>query len=89
MSSKFTYDEVNELIKPKIKPQRRLIVFIDLPKENQSNDYLINLFKEGGFDTHIDKIESGNEIFTVYFNNEENTKSAFTWLEEHKEKNVN
>ena len=36
----------------------------------------------------VDKIESSNEIFYIYFKEEEETKQAFTWLEKHKENNV-
>jgi hypothetical protein len=46
------------------------------------------LFKQAYFVDEIQKIDSTNEIFYVYFKDEAITKAAFTWLEEYRENKV-
>jgi hypothetical protein len=87
-SEKYTYDDVNELVKLKYRPKRRIIVFRDIPKENQKNEDIINLLKlynqekKHGEEEHVVvKIESSNELFFVYFKDEEATIEVFKWIE--------
>ena len=79
----YTYDEVNDILKPTRKPQRRLIVFVDI---NKNKEFIEEIFKLGNFE--IEKIDFSNNIFYVYFKNETITKEAFKWLEEYKEQYV-
>lgn len=80
---------MNDLVKLNDKPKRRIIVFIDIPKENQTKEYLTNLFKTNQLDTKIIKIEIRNEIFFVYFPDENTTLEVFKWLEKYREEKVN
>lgn len=89
-SDKFIYDEENDMIKLKFKPRRRIIVFRDIPKEKQTCEEIKNLFKTSGekaYENKIVRIEDFIEdVFMVYFDEEEITTEIFKWIEEIKEK---
>ena len=76
------------MIKNKRIPQRRMIVFIDLPKINHNIDYIRSVFKLANYNNEIEKIELSNDIFYVFFKDEKLTKEAYKCLEEYKENNV-
>lgn len=89
-SEKYSYDEINDQIKLKYKPKRRIIVFRDIPKENQKKEdmeKLMEFLKEKGLDKTYQKIDFANEIFYVYFEKEEDALEAFKWVEKFKDDN--
>ena len=86
----YIYDFENDTIKLKLKPKRRIIVFRDIPKKNQSKEEIENLLKcssENKYDQKIQKIEILSDLFLVYFEDEEITIEIFRWLENMKEYN--
>jgi len=87
-SDRYIFDEHSGMIKLKEKPKRRIIVFRDIPKSHQKKDELISFFKLSGdknYDQLITKYEFSNELFFVYFNDEETTIEVFKWIEYIKE----
>lgn len=87
-SQKYSYDSINHLIKNNYRPKRRIIVFRDVPKEEQTQESIKNYFSEGEHNKKIIKIENSHEIYFVYFENEETAIEAFKELEKSREKNV-
>jgi hypothetical protein len=94
LSEKYEYEPENDLIKLKKKPQRRVIVIRDVPKEGQSLEAIQKLFETSGeknYEKKIEKIEPATtvrDLFFVYFNSEDEAIEIFRWLEEIREKNA-
>jgi len=89
-SERYAYEERNSIgwIKLKSKPKRRIIVFRDIPKTNQSKAHIESFFKqskEKNYDQSISKIDHSNELFFVYFEDEVVTLQVFKWIEQMKE----
>jgi hypothetical protein len=87
-SSKFSFDSLNETISPNYKAKRRIIVFRDIPKENQNEDQIKSLFSlcfNNSKDLNIVKISSVSEMFYVYFATEDETLLAFKQIEKLRE----
>ncbi len=83
-TSNFLYDSINDTFCPTYKPKRRIIVCRDIPKDRQTEveiRKLFNIEEDDKFLVKIEKIEKINEMFFVYFANEEDTIEAFRWLE--------
>ncbi len=91
-SPNWTYDTLNDKIKPNYKAKRRIIVFRDIPKDKQNEDEMKKLFKikeseeNKNLQSKISKINKINEIFYFYFNSEEDALQAFKYLEELRER---
>ncbi len=85
LSDKFIYDEGNHFIKLKYKAKRRIIVFRDIPKEKQTREDIEQIIKFAGNSIEIQRIESSNEIYYVYFKNEEDALEVFKQLEKIRE----
>ncbi len=84
----YIYDFENDAIKLRLKPKRRIIVFRDISKKNQSKEEIERLLKcskENKYDQQIQKIEILSDLILVYFENEEITIEIFRWLENLKE----
>jgi hypothetical protein len=87
LSYKFSYDEANDMIKLNYKPKRRIIVFRDVPK-NQEEEIrqLFKISSEYEYDKSIQKVEvSDCGLVYVYFESEEKALEVFKWLERIKE----
>jgi hypothetical protein len=87
-SDKYIYDSKSDLIKLKYRPKRKSIVFRDVPKENQKEEKILEIFDLSGekhYRADIAKIEELNGLFFVYFENEDKTLEIFKWIEKLKE----
>lgn len=86
-SDKYYYDSINDMIKNKYKLRKRIIIIRDIPKDEQNKEFISNYYFQC-CENIIKKIENCNEIFLIYFENEEKAEEAFAILEQNKQKNV-
>ncbi len=86
-SEKYYFDETSELIRLTYKAKRKIIVFRDVPKEKQSEEEMRKFFEMSpkNYNSLIIKIDYVNELFFIYFNDEETTLEVFKWIEHMRE----
>lgn len=85
-SDKYIYEP--NLIKLKYRPKRKSIVFRDVPKENQKEEKILEIFDilgDKNYRADIVKIEELNGLFFVFFKDEEKTLEIFKLIEKFKE----
>ena len=84
-SSTLNFDSENQIIKLNYKPKRRIIVFRDVPKNNQNSEEIRKLFSYNNNVHEITEIKEIREMFYIFFSTEEEAIKAFRDIEDLRE----